>query len=553
MGQLRSLGVRNLRSFSIEKQLIDIKKINILVGKNSCGKSTFARVFPLLKQSLVAKTSQTPILWNGSIIDFGDFSTALRDGENYIAFDFQFKFFVEDFYSARRRYTKLYPYLDTMNKHDKSQVEHLNIDINLSLIIEKDNEGAELTNTVILQAHGMEIAYQYNNSKFYSTFTIQELDDKRSISLDLKKELEQEGLVLPYETTFGFLPDFFFLMRRLVRNKSEDSSLEKYEPHQSLKDYAVEKILQKIKKYFKGGTSLENIHRQCYEIQWVRREEFIDYLNIIFKQYSSFTNKTKKAEVREEILKYIYPYSIILSLPDYMDHINMFLSSMGANITYIAPVRAVSERYYRYQNLSVEEMDSTGMNLPMVINSLDADERFALSLWVKENFNFEVKLEVEGQHYELLIKSEDDKEFHNISDMGFGYSQLLPIIVSIWLKGRSSDRYLFSRRRGNVEKIYVIEQPELHLHPALQYQFGIMLAKIINEGSEKNIKFIIETHSKSIIDALGDEIRKSTLNNQDVGIYLFEKDKNTVETLVRSASFSYDGYLQDWPLGFLTA
>ena len=66
-----SIGVQNLRSlYNIDE--IEIKPITVLLGKNSAGKSTFLRMFPLLKQSNEERTSE-PILWYGDYVDFGDF------------------------------------------------------------------------------------------------------------------------------------------------------------------------------------------------------------------------------------------------------------------------------------------------------------------------------------------------------------------------------------------------------------------------------------------------------------------------------------------------
>ena len=66
-----SIGVQNLRSlYNIDE--IEIKPITVLLGKNSAGKSTFLRMFPLLKQSIEDRTSE-PILWYGDYVDFGDF------------------------------------------------------------------------------------------------------------------------------------------------------------------------------------------------------------------------------------------------------------------------------------------------------------------------------------------------------------------------------------------------------------------------------------------------------------------------------------------------
>lgn len=86
--ELLGVGVRNLRSFGAEKEIVPVRPVNILVGKNSCGKSTFLRTYPLLRQSIEGDT-RTPILWYagyGGYVDFGDFKTSVRDGEDQLFF-----------------------------------------------------------------------------------------------------------------------------------------------------------------------------------------------------------------------------------------------------------------------------------------------------------------------------------------------------------------------------------------------------------------------------------------------------------------------------------
>ena len=78
---MKSIRVRNLRSLK-DTDEIEIKRINILVGTNSSGKSTFLRVFPLLKQSFNKKI-KGPILWCGDdddYVDFGSFEEAVNYG-----------------------------------------------------------------------------------------------------------------------------------------------------------------------------------------------------------------------------------------------------------------------------------------------------------------------------------------------------------------------------------------------------------------------------------------------------------------------------------------
>ncbi len=74
---ITSVGIKNLRSLK-QVEDIEIKPITILVGANSSGKSTFLRSFPLFTQSIM-KPLRGSISWfDDSLVDFGDYDTALK-------------------------------------------------------------------------------------------------------------------------------------------------------------------------------------------------------------------------------------------------------------------------------------------------------------------------------------------------------------------------------------------------------------------------------------------------------------------------------------------
>ena len=77
---LKGIGVENLRSFS---QCIDcnLKPLTVLLGRNSSGKSSLIRLFPLLRQS-VEETTTGPVLWYGRYVDYGNFSEAICKGSD---------------------------------------------------------------------------------------------------------------------------------------------------------------------------------------------------------------------------------------------------------------------------------------------------------------------------------------------------------------------------------------------------------------------------------------------------------------------------------------
>lgn len=85
---MEKISVKNYRSI-LDSGNIDICPLTVVVGKNSAGKSSFIRLFPLLKQTLERKISD-PLLWYGDYVDFGDFqhTVSKQNPNNPIEIDF---------------------------------------------------------------------------------------------------------------------------------------------------------------------------------------------------------------------------------------------------------------------------------------------------------------------------------------------------------------------------------------------------------------------------------------------------------------------------------
>lgn len=110
-------------------------------------------------------------------------------------------------------------------------------------------------------------------------------------------------------------------------------------------------------------------------------------------------------------------------------------------------------------------------------------------------------IEDTGLHKIILIKN--GKEL-NISDVGYGHAQILPLLMkSIFFPDLS---------------IFIIEEPETNLHPALQSK----LADFFIACYEKfGIQFIIETHSEYLIRKLQMLIGQKKFSNNDANLYYF--------------------------------
>jgi predicted ATPase len=94
----------------------------------------------------------------------------------------------------------------------------------------------------------------------------------------------------------------------------------------------------------------------------------------------------------------------------------------------------------------------------------------------------------------------------NISDVGYGVSQSLPIVVESVLAAKQTR--------------LLIQQPEVHLHPRAQAALGTFFAKLV-ASTDKH--FVIETHSDYFLDRVRREVAQRILSSKDVSILFFDR------------------------------
>lgn len=227
--------------------------------------------------------------------------------------------------------------------------------------------------------------------------------------------------------------------------------------------------------------------------------------------------------------------------------------NFAMNNRYIAPVRATAERYYRLQDLAVDEVDFQGQNLAMFLRNLTPAESKNFAEWTEENFGFAPEVSPSSGHISLKLREKGSSNIFNLADKGFGFSQILPILTQLWVisyQKRRRSRSMPSRRRSPVT--FAIEQPELHLHPYLQAQLIDAFITSIKAAADIDIdlRLVVETHSETIVNRLGHRINTQAISHQDVNVVLFEKKSSEEPTIVRFSKYDEQGFLVNWPFGF---
>lgn len=134
----------------------------------------------------------------------------------------------------------------------------------------------------------------------------------------------------------------------------------------------------------------------------------------------------------------------------------------------------------------------------------------------------------------LLLDSNDESKGFMPVNVGFGYSYVLPVIMTLILAEDNS-------------KIF-IENPEAHLHPGAQSR---LLEFMVQQSTLHNYQLFIETHSDHIINGIRIAIKKGEIDKGKGKILYFDKDEKDLQPEVTEINIDKDGNLSNYPKGFM--
>lgn len=145
-----------------------------------------------------------------------------------------------------------------------------------------------------------------------------------------------------------------------------------------------------------------------------------------------------------------------------------------------------------------------------------------------------------GEHrkeYEVLVQTGGKMPRVKLTDVGFGVSQVLPVIVECFYVPAGS--------------IVIFEQPEIHLHPRVQADLADVFVDAIKareNGASRDCQFIIESHSEHFLRRLQRRIAEEELTPEQAALYFVD----TGPSGARLDELEVDSYgnIRNWPDGF---
>ena len=217
-------------------------------------------------------------------------------------------------------------------------------------------------------------------------------------------------------------------------------------------------------------------------------------------------------------------------------------------VRYLGPLRQEPQPYFDFGDESQPDVGAAGEHLSRVLQwhgdkSVlvpglgQAELAEGLRHWLRElGIVEDVAVEARGRAgVSIEVRPTDLDRQVDLASVGVGVSQVLPVLT-VCLLAEPGD-------------IVLLEQPELHLHPALQMRLADFLLACVDSGRQ----IIVETHSEHLVNRLRRRVAEDGSN--DVGelvrIVFAERDAEG-HTVFRPSDINpLGGLSEDWPDGFL--
>jgi len=446
--------INGFRSFDSES--FNFKRINILIGENSGGKSSLIKSLLALKQTLEYPDISNLVL-NGKLTDLGNYKESIRNHEDDLQMEFSFSF-NEDL----KEYAQWFFLKDIDDKKRKKEISNYL----------KDATKSKST-----------ASFKFNSK----------LDDHTQIETSFSNESLGDCRI-----------DF------IEENAEDEKYYDLVSPHAKLCDLS----------YFSRSRKKEIIFR---DIEYSKR----GFLSII--DPASLDREVKKT--KDERFYYEIGYLLIIqNLIEYYLH----------NITYVNPLKSIPKRIYLNKDLQNEYEHPDLEKFTNIISSKKISKK-SISRFDKILKEYGIADGVQVVNAKNLpvseIKVQIKNLLSNIYDVGYGVSLQIPIIFEAFL----------AEEQGG--ETFIIEQPEIHLHPKLQAKFIETLLKLGNKND-----YIIETHSEHIVRMLQVIVKDKALEVNENSVKIFYFQRNEEKFNVSEHLLDSNGKMRkEFPEGFFDA
>jgi predicted ATPase len=233
----------------------------------------------------------------------------------------------------------------------------------------------------------------------------------------------------------------------------------------------------------------------------------------------------------------------------FLADLQLAFESLFGRLYYLGPLREFPQRHYAWKGSEPADMGRRGER---VVDALLASQQRGsyispgyrrkkqtleerVAHWLKELgliHDFKVEPIAKGNNiYQVRVRKTATSPDVLITDVGFGVSQILPVLVLCYYVPEGS--------------IVLLEQPEIHLHPSVQSGLADVF---VDAAKNRHVQIVIESHSEHLLRRLQRRIADETIKPDDTSLYFCE----ATDSGSRLTGLDLDifGHIANWPKDF---
>ena len=267
--------------------------------------------------------------------------------------------------------------------------------------------------------------------------------------------------------------------------------------------------------------------------------------------YQFVRNPSRALRIPGPVKTHLFPVHASFFFQDasFLNELAYGYESLIDDIFYLGPLREYPKREYGWAGASPSDVGQRGERTVDAIlaatargerQNIEPRQRLMpfqelVAYWLKRLGlieSFEIREIAPGTNlYQAWVKRDRHSAEVLLTDVGFGVSQVLPVVVLLAYVPEGST--------------VLLEQPEIHLHPSVQ---SGLADYILWAARKRNVQVIVESHSEHLLRRFQRRVAEETASAQDVKLYFTSMEGG--EAKLRDLELNQWGEIQNWPDNF---
>ena len=234
---------------------------------------------------------------------------------------------------------------------------------------------------------------------------------------------------------------------------------------------------------------------------------------------------------------------------DFLSDFELAYEKLMDSMYYLGPLREYPRREYHWAGSSPDDVGQRGeRTMDSMLAATARNETRSLGFrkrhkpfqamiahWLSKLgliHDFRLEEIAKGTNlYRALVETSSSSVTTSLTDVGFGVSQVLPVLVLLYYVPEGST--------------VLMEQPEIHLHPAVQSGLADVM---LNVANVRNVQIVVESHSEHLMRRLQRRVAEQTISSEDVKLYFVSSNRGRAE--VSDLLLNEWGEIENWPANF---